>query len=73
MGNGNKISVVGKKVSKNEADDLDILYWANSTWQERLAETERLRRMIWTHLLGYYPTKIEKVGRVIKKNKAEEA
>ena len=70
MGNGNKISVVGKKVSKNEADDLDILYWANRTWQERLAETERLRRMIWTHLLGYYPTKIENVGRVFIKNKA---
>ncbi len=64
----NKISVTGKKVSKVEADDMDIMFWANKTWQERLAETERLRRIIWTHILGVYPSKIEKVGFVRKKN-----
>lgn len=68
MEKNNKIVITGKKVSKKEADDIDIIFWANKTWQERLEETERLRRIIWTHILGIYPSKIQKTGAVTKKH-----
>ena len=66
-----KIEVVGRKVSFAQAEEDDFLYWADKTPQERIAETERLRRLIWTHRLGSYPTKIEKVGRVISKSELD--
>ncbi len=66
-----KIEVVGRKLSFAEAEDEDIFYWADKTPQERLAETERLRRLVWTHKLGKYPTKMEKVGRVISKSELD--
>jgi len=36
---------------------------------EQKAEMQRLKKLkelFWTQKLGYYPTKIEKVGRVVK-------
>ena len=66
-----KIEVVGRVVSFAQAEEDDIFYWADKTPQERIAETERLRRLIWTHRLGSYPTKIEKVGRVISKSELD--
>jgi hypothetical protein len=67
-----KIALVGRKIGFEEAEEQDILFWASKSWRERLEETERLRRLIWTHLLGSYPSKMEKVGRVIKKSNSEE-
>ncbi len=62
-----KIEIVGRKVSFQQAEDDDLFYWADITWQERIAETECLRQLIWTYRLGTYPTKFEKTGRVILK------
>lgn len=59
----------GKKVTFEEAEQDEITFWMNSTWKERLAEAERLRKIIWTHVLGTYPEKIEVVGAFIKRNK----
>ncbi|MFI5195494.1 MAG: hypothetical protein ACHQD8_00255 [Chitinophagales bacterium] len=67
-----KMELVGKKVTFAEAEEESLLFWANKSWQERLQETERLRRMIWTYLLGSYPVKMEKVGKVIKWSTKEE-
>jgi len=66
-----KIEAVGRVVSFQQAEEEDDLYWANATWQERLAETERLRRKIWTLRLGKFPEKMEKVGRVIHKSELD--
>ena len=68
MSEKKKIEIVGRKVSIAEAEENDILFWASRSWQERLIETERLRRMIWTHLLGTYPDKMQKIGKVIKRD-----
>jgi hypothetical protein len=61
------MALVGSKISFEEAEDSDIIFWANKTIIERLAETERLRKMIWTHVLGSYPVKMEKVGGFVKR------
>lgn len=59
----------GKKVTFDEAEQDEITFWADSTWIERLAEAERLRKIIWTHILGKYPEKIEVTGAFINKSK----
>lgn len=58
--------VVGKKSTFDEAEIEDLTFWANKTWKERLAEAERLRRIIWTHLLGKFPEKMQKTGEFVK-------
>ncbi|HEX4374639.1 MAG TPA: hypothetical protein VHZ50_15155 [Puia sp.] len=63
-----KIELVGRVVAKDAADEDDFNFWLNKTVEERLAETERLRRMIWTFRLGKYPDKIEKVGKTYNIN-----
>jgi hypothetical protein len=67
-----KIEIVGRKASFAEAEEDDIFYWADKTWQERIVETERLRRMIWIHRLGAFPQEFEITGRKISKNQLEE-
>jgi len=67
-----KIEAFGRKLSFAEAEDEDIYYWADKTPQERITETERLRRLVWTHRLGYFPTSMEKVGRVVSKKELDE-
>jgi hypothetical protein len=62
-----KIELTGRSVSLREADDLDIEYWLNKSIEERLTETERLRRMIWSFRLGRYPDKMEKTGKTVSK------
>ena len=60
------MELVGKKISFADAEEETLSFWASKSWMERLQETERLRRMIWTYLLGSYPEKMEKIGKVIK-------
>jgi hypothetical protein len=68
----NKMEIVGRKISFAEAEDADILFWADKTMNERLIEWDRLRRIIWTKLLGTFPTKMEVVGRKILKSEMSE-
>ena len=63
--------MVGKKVTFAEAEEDELFFWADKNWKERLEETERLRRIIWTHLLGKYPDKMQKVGSFIKWSSVE--
>lgn len=63
--------IVGKKTTFQEAEDDEILFWASKSWKERVMEAERLRRMIWTHLLGSFPDKMRKTGKVIKWSSVE--
>ena len=58
--------VVGKKITFAQAEEDELFYWADKNWRERVQETERLRRMIWAHILGKYPEKIEKIGNFVK-------
>jgi hypothetical protein len=66
------MEVVGRKLTFAEAQEEDDRYWANASVEERLAETERLRREYYTGLLGKYPDKMEKVGRVVSKHELDE-
>jgi len=66
-----KIEIIGRKVNFQQAEDDDLFYWADRTWQERIAETERLRRLMWTYRLGTYSTKFEKTGSVILKSELD--
>jgi len=61
------MQMVGKKTTFAEAEEEDIVFWFNKSVAERLNEAERLRRMIWTHLLGSYPDKMIHVGSVEEK------
>ncbi|MEP6846176.1 MAG: hypothetical protein ABI861_09235 [Panacibacter sp.] len=67
-----KIELVGRKISFAEAEEADDVYWANASVEERLAETERLRRAVWTFRLGTYPQCMEKVGKIISRNEQED-
>ena len=60
-----KILPIARKVSFVEAEKADDEFWANASIEERLAETERLRRMVWTFRLGNYPEKMEITGRTV--------
>ena len=55
-----KISLTGKKVFTIKTGNQ-----AYMTWQDRLAEMDRLRRMVYTDMLG--------IGSPIKKDGAAEA
>jgi hypothetical protein len=66
-----KMVLTGRKITFANAEEQDTWFWADKTWQERLAETERLRRLIWTHILGTYPTKMQKVGKVVRRTKLD--
>jgi hypothetical protein len=61
-----EMEIVGKKVTFEEAEEDEISFWANKTWKERLKEAERLRKIIWTHLLGKFPEKMQKTGEFVK-------
>lgn len=62
-----KIELTGRKVALSDAEDMDIDYWLNKSIEERLTETERLRRMIWSFRLGKYPDKMERTGKSVSK------
>ena len=66
--NKKNIEIVGRVVRKIEADKIDSDAWLSKTSEERLEETERLRRLIWTFRLGIYPDKMEKTGKCILKS-----
>lgn len=51
-----------RKVSFEEAEDEDLLFWASKTIGERLKEAFDWNKKVWTHLLGTYPDKIELTG-----------
>jgi len=67
-----KIEVVGRKLSLKEAEEEDLFYWADKTWQERIMEAERLRRLIWGYRLGSFPTSFEVIGRKILKSQLDD-
>ncbi len=72
MEKNRKIEIVGRKVSFAQAEEDDLFFWADKTWQERIVEAERLRRLIWTHHLGIFPVAFEKIGRKISKAQLDE-
>ncbi len=67
----NKIEPVGRKVNQQQADEDDLFYWADKTWQERIIEAERLRRKIWGYRFGKFPEAFEKVGRKVLKSELD--
>ena len=63
-----KIAIVGKRVSFDESEEEDLMYWANLPVKERLAIAAEWNKKVWQHILkDKYPEKIEKTGG--KKNK----
>jgi hypothetical protein len=42
-----KIQVVAKVASHNEAEELDIEYYANIDWKESVDTVEQLRKLFW--------------------------
>jgi DNA topoisomerase IB len=71
MNKERKIAMVVRKVSLAQAEEDDIVYWANASIEERLTEMNRLRRMIYAKPGQPFPDKMELVGRVIKKSEAD--
>ena len=63
-----KIEMTGKRVSFDESEEEDLMYWANLPVKERLAKATEWNKKVWQHILkDKYPEKIEKTGG--KKNK----
>ena len=63
-----KIAIVGKRVSFDESEEEDLMYWANLPVKERLTIASEWNKKVWQHILkDKYPEKIEKTGG--KKNK----
>ncbi len=60
MKNERKIEATGRKISFAQAEEDDLIYWAQRTWQERIIEAERLRRIIWGHQ-EHFPLVFEKL------------
>ena len=63
---------VGGKVSFEEGEEEDLLYWADKSIKERLIDLLDWNKKVWVKIAGFYPDKIEKVGGKILKTKAEE-
>jgi len=63
--------MVGKKLSLEQTEEADLFYWADKTWQERIMEAERLRRLIWGYRLGSFPTSFEITGRKVLKSQLD--
>jgi hypothetical protein len=42
-----KIPMVVRKVSFEEADEIDLEYYANVDWKESVATVEAMRKMFW--------------------------
>ena len=60
--------MVGKRVSFDESEEEDLMYWANLPIKERLVEAAEWNKKVWQHILkDKYPERIEKAGG--KKNK----
>ena len=57
-----KIKRVWRKVSHEQAEEDDLFYWAEKSWQERLREVQELRELIWNSFGNKYPLKIEVIG-----------
>jgi heme oxygenase len=51
MGTHDKISLTGKKVPMVDTKKLDNVY-RSMTWQERIAEMGRMRKMVMNDMLG---------------------
>ena len=51
MSNPDKISLTGKKVPMVDTSKLDNVY-RSMTWQERIAEMGRMRKMVMNDMLG---------------------
>ena len=51
MSNHDKISLTGKKLPMMAGDKLDKVY-RPMTWQERIAEMGRMRKMVMNDMLG---------------------
>ena len=58
-----KIAMLARKVSFAEAEEKDIMYWADLSIKERLTEAAKWNKEVWKHLLkDKYPEKIELTG-----------
>ncbi len=58
-----KIEMTGKRVSFDESEEEDLMYWANLPVKERLAKATEWNKKVWQHILkDKYPEKIEKTG-----------
>jgi hypothetical protein len=58
-----KIAMVVRKVSFAEAEDEDLMYWANLTVKERMNEAAEWNKKVWQHILGdKYSERIVKTG-----------
>ena len=66
MGNERKIKAVVRKVTFEEAENADDVYWVNASVEERLSELIELRKMFF----GDGNQRIEKV--VSKRKRYEE-
>ena len=56
-----KIAKVVSHVKMEDEDYLDVLFWQSKSWQERLQEVVRLRKIYFTGLNGSFPEKMSKV------------
>ncbi|MCE7057989.1 hypothetical protein LZF95_25110 [Algoriphagus sp. AGSA1] len=56
-----KIALVATQSKLDEEDRKDIAFWLDRPSSERLAEVYRLRKIYFTWVNGFYPSKIEKV------------
>ncbi len=63
-----KIKMVAPKLSFAEAEESDLIFWANKSIAERLQEVQRLRKIIWKRKLGKYPEKMEHIVKKISKS-----
>ena len=57
------IEKTGKRVSFDEKDDEDLMYWANLPVKDRMAAAADWNKKVWQHILkDKYPERIEKTG-----------
>ncbi len=57
-----KIEKVWRKISHEQSEEDDLIYWSEKSWQERLREVQELRELIWNSFDNRYPLKIVITG-----------
>ncbi len=63
---------MGKKISFVEAEDEDLIFWAEKPVGERMKEMTEWNKKIWITINGNYPEVIEKDGGKIIKSDTDE-
>ena len=65
------MEMVGGKVSFEQGEEEDLIYWAEKSIKERLLDLLEWNKQVWNKIAGGYPNVIEKTGGKVLKSETD--